>query len=246
MAAELSKPAVTSNLANIDRESRIFLQDLLTYGNAGKDAIDFYMYITRISMSLSLTICYGRPTSLEDPIADEIIYVEDRILALRSPAMNYLDHIPFLRNIDPKGIHNFAAEIRDRQDAYCLQLNSEVEDKIKSGEYVNCLYTKNFHSENPMSQEELLMVLVTFLAGRLSTVVNTVRWCLTLFAGRPELQDIAYGAIREAYPTDQQVFDAAYIDKEEIPYLTALVHECLRYVYRQRCPTIRVDFADLD
>lgn len=76
-------------------------------------------------------------------------------------------------------------------------------------------------------------------------MVNTVRWCLTLFAGRPELQEIAYGAIREAYPTDQQVFDAAYIDKEEILYLTALVRECLRYAYSQGCSTIRDYFADL-
>lgn len=228
MAAELSKPAVTANLANIDRESRQFLQDLLTHGKGGDEAIDFYMYITRMSMSLSLTICYGRPTALDDPIADEIIYVEDRILALRSPAMNYLDHIPLLRKIDPKGLHKFASEIRDRRDAYCLQLNAEIEQKIESGDYMPCLYTKNHFSDNPLSQEELLMVLVTFLAGGLSTVVNTVRWCLTLFAGRPELQDIAYGAIREAYPTDQQVFDAAYVDKEEVPYLSALVRECLR------------------
>lgn len=160
MAAELSKSTVTSNLANIDRESRISLQDLLTYGNAGKDAIDFYMYITRMSMTLCLTICYDRPTALHDPMADEIIYVKDRILALRSPVMIYLDHGPLLRKIDPKRTHRFAIEIRDRRDAYCLQLNSEVDDKIMSGNHVNCLYTKDFHGENPLPQEELLMVLV--------------------------------------------------------------------------------------
>lgn len=74
------------------------------------------------------------------------------------------------------------------------------------------------------------MILVTLVSSGLATATNTVRWCMTLLATRPDLQEAAFNAIRKVYPTDREAFEAVMKDDEEVPYISALVRESLRYV----------------
>lgn len=96
IASEGSKPALKTHLGNIDRESRHLIRDLVANCGAGRVPVDLYMFISRLGLSLMMTLCYGRRMHLDDPLTAEIIDVEDQLLGLRSPSGNYLDYLPFL------------------------------------------------------------------------------------------------------------------------------------------------------
>ncbi|UNI14225.1 3-hydroxyphenylacetate 6-hydroxylase [Purpureocillium takamizusanense] len=228
IASEGSKPALKTRLRDIDLETRHLMRDLVTHCDAGQTPVDMYMFISRLGLSLMMTLCYGRRMHLDDPLTAEIIDVEDQLLGLRSPSGNYLDYLPFLRKLPSTPLARRAASLRDRRDAYVLRLKEEVDEKITMGTYVPCLYTKNHFSPHPLSSSEVSMILVTLVSSGLATATNTVRWCMTLLATRPDLQDAAYKAIREVYPTDREAFEAIVKDEEEVPYISALVRETLR------------------
>ncbi|KID72198.1 3-hydroxyphenylacetate 6 hydroxylase, partial [Metarhizium brunneum ARSEF 3297] len=97
IASEGSKPAVRTHLADIDLETRHLLRDLMNSCGDGQTPVDMYMPVSRLGLSLMMTICYGRRMFLEDPLTTEIINVEDQLLGLRSPSGNYLDYLPLLR-----------------------------------------------------------------------------------------------------------------------------------------------------
>ncbi|EFZ00660.1 Cytochrome P450 [Metarhizium robertsii ARSEF 23] len=228
IASEGSKPAVRTHLADIDLETRHLLRDLMNRCDDGQTPVDMYMPVSRLGLSLMMTICYGRRMFLEDPLTTEIITVEDQLLGLRSPSGNYLDYLPLLRLFPFTPLARKAARLRDRRDAYVLGFKDEVEGKIENGTYSPCLYTKNYFSKNPLSSSQVSMILVTLVSSGLATATNTVRWCMILLAARPELQERAYSAIRRVYPTDSEAFDAVMKDEEEVVYISALVKETLR------------------
>lgn len=230
IASEGSKPALKTHLGNIDRESRHLIRDLVANCGAGRVPVDLYMFISRLGLSLMMTLCYGRRMHLDDPLTAEIIDVEDQLLGLRSPSGNYLDYLPFLHRLPLTPLAQKAASLRDRRDAYVLRLKGEVEQKIMMGTHRPCLYTKNHFSAHPLSTSEVSMILVTLVSSGLATATNTVRWCMTLLATRPDLQEAAFNAIRKVYPTDREAFEAVMKDDEEVPYISALVRESLRYV----------------
>ncbi|KID91860.1 3-hydroxyphenylacetate 6 hydroxylase, partial [Metarhizium majus ARSEF 297] len=97
IASEGGKPAVRTHLADIDLETRHLLRDLMNRCGDGQTPVDMYMPVSRLGLSLMMTICYGRRMFLEDPLTTEIINVDDQLLGLRSPSGNYLDYLPLLR-----------------------------------------------------------------------------------------------------------------------------------------------------
>ncbi|KAJ6184687.1 Cytochrome P450 [Penicillium mononematosum] len=228
-AAELSKPAVKANLDKIDLETRHLLQEILIYGSEGQNPMLVSKPIKRLTLSLSLSICYGRRVYLGDPLTHDIIDVEDEILKYRSMTDNLQDYISFFRVWPLNSYYSKAVELRKRRDAYVLKLNQEIEAKLQAGTHEDCLYAKNMASAHPLPVQELSTVLLTFLSGGLATASSTIHWSLTLLAKRPDIQDTAYKAIREVYANDEQLFEACLADKEDIPYISALVRESLRY-----------------
>ncbi|KAK2616570.1 hypothetical protein QQS21_000393 [Conoideocrella luteorostrata] len=228
-ASELSRPAVKANLGKIDLETRHFLQELMVYGSEGQSALEVSKLIKRLTLSLSLSICYGRRMHLGDPFTQEIIYVEDQILRLRSMTDNLQDYISLFRLWPFNKYYGKAVELRERRDAYVARLNHEIEEKMRSNTHNDCLYSKNTECSHPLPQKELSTVLLTFLSGGLATASSTIHWSLTLLATRPDIQETAYKAIREVYPNNKQVFEAGLQDVEEVPYISALVRESLRF-----------------
>jgi 3-hydroxyphenylacetate 6-hydroxylase len=230
-AAELSKPAVKANLGTIDHETRHLLREVLMYGSNGQSPVLMSKVIKRLTLSLSLSICYGRRVVLGDTLTHEIIDVEDEILKLRSMTDNLQDFVTMLRLPPLNTYYKKAVELRKRRDAYVLRLNSEIEGKMQAGTHSDCLYVKNMISSHPLPVKELSTVLLTFLSGGLATASSTIHWALTLLGARPDIQKTAYEAIRKVYPTDEHVFEACMEDSEEIPYISALVREALRSVF---------------
>ncbi|EFZ02936.1 cytochrome P450 [Metarhizium robertsii] len=244
-AAELSKPAVKANLDKIDLETRHLVDELNCYGCEGHSPVEVSKVIKRLTLSLSLGICYGRRMYLGDPLTQEIIYIEDQILRLRSMTDNLQDYISLFRVWPFNTYHQSATGLRERRDEYVGRLNREIEEKMKEGSHEECLYTKNFDSPHPLPTKELSTVLLTFLSGGLATASNTMHWSLTLLAARPEIQETAYKAIREVYPDNKQLFDSVYKDTEEVQYISALVRECLRYYTPSRLALPRLAVQDI-
>ena len=228
-SAELSKPAVKANLDKIDLETRHLLHELAVYGNEGESALEVSKLIKRLALSLSLSICYGRRMYLGDPLTQEIIQVEDEILRLRSMTDNIQDYLSLFRLWPFNGYYSKAVKLRVRRDKYVSTLNHEIQAKIQKNTHEECLYSKNEASPHPLPLDELSTVLLTFLSGGLATESSTIHWGLTLLAAQPKIQETAFKAIREVYPTNEQLFKAGLEDVEAIPYISALVREILRY-----------------
>ncbi|KHN96381.1 3-hydroxyphenylacetate 6 hydroxylase [Metarhizium album ARSEF 1941] len=244
-ASELSKPAVKANLDKIDLETRHLIDELNCYGTEGHSPVQVSKVIKRLTLSLSLGICYGRRMYLGDPLTQEIIHVEDEILRLRSMTDNLQDYISILRCWPFNTYQKAATGLRERRDAYVGRLNREIEEKMREGTHEECLYTKNFDGPHPLPTKELSTVLLTFLSGGLATASNTMHWSLTLLAARPEIQETAYRAIREVYPDNKQLFESVYQDTEEVRYMSALVRECLRYYTPSRLALPRLAVQDI-
>lgn len=217
-------------MSKINLETRHLLQELLIYGSEGQNPVLVSKPIKRLTLSLSLSICYGRRVYLGDPLTHDIIDVEDEILRFRSMTDNLQDYISLFRMWPFNSYYGKAVELRKRRDAYVLRLNQEIEAKLQAGSNQDCLYAKNGASAHPLPVKELSTVLLTFLSGGLATASSTIHWSLTLLATRPDIQDIAYKAIRNVYANDKQLFEACMLDTEEIPYISALVRESLRSV----------------
>lgn len=219
-----------ANLDKIDLEVRHFIDELAIYGSGGTSSVEVSKLIKRLTLSLSLSICYGRRMYLGDPLTQEIIQVEDQILRLRSMTDNLQDYLSCFRLWPFTAYRGRATKLRQRRDAYVGRLNREIEEKMKSNSHEECLYAKNFTSPHPLPRSELSTVLLTFLSGGLATASNTIHWSLTLLAARPEIQEKAYNSIRGVYSTNKLLFESGLQDVEKISYISALVRECLRCV----------------
>ncbi|OAA69281.1 Cytochrome P450 [Akanthomyces lecanii RCEF 1005] len=228
-AAELSKPAVKANLDKIDLETRHFIHELLSYGSEGLAPLHVSKLVKRLALSLSMSICYGRRMYLGDPLTQEIIEVEHEILKLRSMTDNLQDFVPMLRVWPFNRYRGSAVKLCERRDAYVRQLNEEVEAKMLNNTHEQCLWAKNEQAAHPLPLTELSTVLLTFLSGGLATESNTIYWGLILLATRPDIQQTALDHIQRAYPDVEQAFEGTVRDTEDIPYISALVREILRF-----------------
>lgn len=202
----------------------------MVYGSEGQSPLEISKLIKRLTLSLSLSICYGRRMYLGDPLTQEIIHVEDQILRLRSMTDNLQDYVRLFRLWPFNSYYGKAVKLRERRDAYVAKLNQEIKGKIKNNSNEDCLYSKNLACSHPLPLDELSTVLLTFLSGGLATESNTIHWSLALLATQPEIQETAYNAIRKIYPNNEALFEAGLQDVEEVPYISALVRESLRLV----------------
>lgn len=180
-----------------------------------------------------MSICYGRRMYLGDPLTQEIIEVEHEILKLRSMTDNLQDFVPMLRVWPFNRYRGSAMKLCERRDAYVRQLNEEVKAKMLNDTHEQCLWAKNEQAAHPLPLSELSTVLLTFLSGGLATESNTIYWGLILLATRPDIQQTALDHIQKAHLDVEQTFEGTVRDTEDIPYISALVREILRYVELQ-------------
>ncbi len=73
-------------------------------------------------------------------------------------------------------------------------------------------------------------------------MVNTLLWSIGTFARRPDIQDRAYQAICEKYGQESW---GPIEDENGVPYITALVKECLRVFCVLRLSLPRATWKDV-
>ncbi|KAM0335233.1 hypothetical protein ACHAQA_000276 [Verticillium albo-atrum] len=239
-AGALNKTRVDSYAPILNLEAREFLRDLLGACRDGAAEIDFRPAVQRFSLNLSLTLNYGaRMTSVksltDDPLLQEIIYVESEISKFRDTGKNYANYIPLLRywepvagflglGSQPKG---HAADIGRRRLAYNDVLLDRLRDEVKRGEDKPCIQGAVLRDPESatLTREELISVSLSMMAGADSNQ-PTLAWAALLLAHRPDIQEKAYLAIKEAgvlgLPSN------AYASTK-VDYITALTKEISRY-----------------
>lgn len=241
----MNKPSVATYIEHLDTESRDFIKEAFEYGQSGKHGVDPMPLIQRLSLSLSLTLNWGkRIASQSDPLFHEITEVEEMISKFRSTTGNLQDYIPILR-LNPFSFGTRkAAEMRDRRDVYLKQLNHDLENRMEKGIYKPCIQANVINDkEASLNKAELTSISLTMLSGGLDTVTTLVQWSVALLARRPDIQETAIRAIREYYSADQPLCDPE--DDQKCAYIVALVKECLRYYCVLRLALPRTTIKDI-
>jgi 3-hydroxyphenylacetate 6-hydroxylase len=225
----LNRPAIQSYLPYMDIESRDFVKDLLTYGEAGTQPIDPLPMIQRLALSLAMTINWGvRVPSHKNDLFQEIVEVEEELNRIRSTTGNYQDYIPLLRLFPFSQASAKAREMRHRRDKYLSTLNQELAEKVAKGTNKPCIQANVIkYKEEKLNDAELTSISLSMLAGGFETVANTVLYTMAFFARHPEIQDKAFEAIREFQSSEHPLCDPA--DDLKCAYVAGLVKEALRY-----------------
>ena len=235
----LGKPQVRTYVKYLDLETREFIHQCL---NAENTPLDPLRMLQRMSLSLDMSLCWGRRIALDDPLLVEIATVEHEIVNLRNTMTNLQDCIPLLRHPWTQTTKK-ALELRQRRDTYFAQLNNELDSAVLAGTHQPCIRADLLGRED-VDQEELNLICLTFISAGMAPTVATLQWSLALLAKRPEIQATALRAIREHYGKDMPLGEVE--DDQGCQYVVALVKECLRYftVARTSLPRSTVkDFA---
>ncbi|KAH6660632.1 cytochrome P450 [Truncatella angustata] len=228
-AVALNRPALQSYVPYLDMESKTFIEDLFTYGKAGRTPIDPLPLIQRLSLSLAMTINWGvRVPSHEDRLFKEIVEVEEELNRFRSTTGNIQDYVPLLRLNPINKTSAKAREMRDRRDHYLRTLNNELSEKVAMGTNKPCIQANIIKfKEEKISDVELISISLSVLGGGFETVSNTVQFSMAFLAQHPDIQDKAYEAINDFQRSDEPLCDAA--DDQKCAYINGLAKEALRY-----------------
>jgi 3-hydroxyphenylacetate 6-hydroxylase len=218
----LGKPAVRTYVKCLDIETRDFIQQCLSAHN---QHIDPLRLLQRMSLSLDLTLCWGRRISLADPLLTEIVQVEHEIVNMRNTITNLQDCIPLLRFPWSRTTKK-ALSLRRRRDAYFAQLNGELDRKIIEGTQRSCIRAQLLERED-VDEEELNLVCLTFISAGMAPTVATLQWSIAFLAQRPDIQAAAFIAINEHYGNRYKTL-GDIDDDQGCQYIVALIKECLR------------------
>ncbi|KAF2811331.1 putative daf-9 isoform A [Mytilinidion resinicola] len=253
-AGALIKSKVESYAQILNLESREFLKDILAECQNGEVDLDFRPAVRRFSLNLSLTLNYGtRVASVksldDDPLLREIIYVEAKISAFRDTSKNYANYIPLLRYWEPFaslfGLNknpNEAADIGRRRLAYNNVLLEKLGQQVKEGRDKPCIQGAVLRDPDAanLTREELISVSLSMMAGADSNI-PTLGWAILFLAHSPDIQEIAYTAIRDAGVLELPSTSYA---STKVPYMGAFTKEISRYFVVLKLGIPRATYTD--
>ncbi|XDG05335.1 hypothetical protein ABKA04_004950 [Annulohypoxylon sp. FPYF3050] len=233
-AGALNRTRVESYAPILNLEAREFLRDLYLACRDGAVEIDFRPAVRRFALNLSLTLNYGTRASnvkslTDDPLLSEIIYVESEISKLRDTGKNYANYIPLLRYWEP------VAEF--------FGLSEKLKGEVQRGEDKPCIQGAVLRDPESatLTKEELISVSLSMMAGADSNQ-PTLAWACLLLAHRPDIQEKAYYAIRDAGILDQPSDGYA---STKVEYIDALTKEISRYYVVLKLALPKATYTDV-
>ena len=228
-AAALNKPAVASYAGHLDLETTSFIRSVLDAGGCGRKAIEPKPHIQRFALCMALTVNWGtRLASQDEQLFKEIVDVEKGIVSTRDRTQNMMDYIPLLRLMPFSSKAKQAKDWRERRDVYLAKFDRELRDQIEKGTHKPSIQANAIlDPENKLSREELTSISISIIQGGNDTVSGTLDWSIAFLAQHPEIQDRALREIREKHGENDILGPAS--EDRKLPYLSALVRECLRY-----------------
>lgn len=228
-ATALNKPAVQSYMPIIDVESYTAIDDILKECEDGEVDISVFRHLQRFALNTSLMLNYGmRFLSSYDDLLKEIVEVENAISRFRSTSNNWQDYVPILRLFPQRSID--ANSYRIRRDRYLTILLNDLKENIAAGTDKPCI-TGNILKDPTakLNEGELKSICLTMVSAGLDTVPANIIFGIGYLSSEhgQEIQQRALQEIEDAYPLGD-AWDKCLIE-EQVPYVTALYKEILRY-----------------
>ncbi|KAI1373212.1 cytochrome P450 [Hypoxylon crocopeplum] len=253
-ATALNKTSTESYFPILDLESRAFILDILSSCKGGKASVDVLDLTRKFALNLSLTLAYG--TRVEDVkdlhrdlVISEIIYIEEEISKFRNPTSNFSNYIPLLRPLDTvagwlglqKGSH--MADVGKRRYAYHNVLQEKLRRDIADGVDRPCIQGNVLKDPEAkgLTEGELLSIGLSMLAGA-DTTKRSLMWAILLLAHRPDIQEKAYQAIRDADPS---LLESPYAARSKVEYVDAFTKEVGRYFVVQRLALPKATYSQV-
>lgn len=220
---------MASYSGHLDLETTSFVKAVLEAGAGGEKAVEPKPHIQRFALCMALTVNWGtRLASQDEKLFREIVEVEKGIVSTRDRTQNMMDYIPMLRLMPFSSKAKKAKDWRERRDVYLAKFDRELRDQIEKGTHKPSIQANAIlDPENKLSREELTSVSISIIQGGNDTVSGTLDWSIAFLAQNPDIQDRALAEIREHYSEDDNLGPAT--GDKNLPYLSALVRECLRY-----------------
>jgi phenylacetate 2-hydroxylase len=215
-----------------DLESYCIVRDLRRDSKGGAVEVSIRPYIQRYALNTTLTLCYGiRMDAVYDDLLREILYVGSAISLLRSASENYQDYVPILRYLPNNEKNRRSKELRERRDKYLNELLDKVRDMIKKGTEKPCISAAILKDEETrLTGVEVSSICLSLVSGGFETIPGTLVSCIGSLS-TPEgqkFQEKAYQEINKVYPDIQDAWQVEF-EKENVPYLNAIVKEAGRY-----------------
>lgn len=179
----------------------------------------------------------------------EILYIEEQISKFRNPTSNFANYIPLLRPLStiagwlgPRGDAHMA-DIGKRRYAYHRALLEKVRRDIADGVDRPCIQGNVLKDPEAkgLSEGELLSVGLSMLAGA-DTTKRSMMWAILLLAHRPDIQEKAYQAIRDANP---KLLESPHVAQSRVEYMEAFTKEVGRYFVVQRLALPKATYSEV-
>jgi phenylacetate 2-hydroxylase len=228
----LSKGMMKNYYDMFDLESYCIVRDLQRDSKGGALEVSIRPYIQRYALNTTLTLCYGiRMDAVYDDLLREILYVGSAISLLRSASENYQDYVPILRYLPNNEKNRRSKELRERRDKYLNELLDKVRDMIEKGTEKPCISAAILKDEETrLTGVEVSSICLSLVSGGFETIPGTLVSCigsLSTLEGQ-EFQEKAYQEITKVYPNIKDAWQVDF-EKENVPYLNAIVKEAGRY-----------------
>ena len=227
----LSKAMMKNYYNMFDLESYCIVRDLHR-DSKGATEVSIRPFIQRYALNTTLTLCYGiRMDEVYDDLLREILYVGSAISLLRSASENYQDYIPILRYLPNNEKNRRSKELRERRDKYLNELLEKVRGMIKQGTEKPCISAAILKDEETrLTGVEVSSICLSLVSGGFETIPGTLVSCIGSLS-TPEgqkFQEKAYQEILKIHPDVRDAW-ATNLEKEDVPYLNAIVKEAGRY-----------------
>jgi phenylacetate 2-hydroxylase len=228
----LSKGMMKNYYDMFDLESYCVVRDLQRDSKGSALEVSIRPYIQRYALNTTLTLCYGiRMDAVYDDLLREILYVGSAISLLRSASENYQDYVPILRYLPNNEKNRRSQELRERRDKYLNELLDTVRDMIEKGTEKPCISAAILKDEETrLTGVEVSSICLSLVSGGFETIPGTLVSCigsLSTLEGQ-EFQEKAYQEITKVYPNIKDAWQVDF-EKENVPYLNAIVKEAGRY-----------------
>jgi phenylacetate 2-hydroxylase len=228
----LSKGMMKNYQHMFDLESYCIVRDLQRDSKGGAVEVSIRPYIQRYALNTTLTLCYGiRMDAVYDDLLREILHVGSAISLLRSASENYQDYVPILRYLPNNEKNRRSKELRERRDKYLNELLDKVRDMIEKGTEKPCISAAILKDEETrLTGVEVSSICLSLVSGGFETIPGTLVSCIGSLS-TPEGQEFQEKAYQELIKLCPNIKEAWQVDfeKENVPYLNAIVKEAGRY-----------------
>ncbi|RDW75297.1 cytochrome P450-2 [Coleophoma cylindrospora] len=224
----LGKPQWPGYFHLLEPSSISLVGSLVRKGENGAVPMNIFPYLRQIVFDLTLSLTYGaRQVDVEDTFTLSLVTAIREISKVRSSTVRFRDFVPLARIIPEPQSKVIAAE-KVRQ-AHLDVLYSALLKRVAGGENVDCIATSL--GADHLTEDEIHGTCKSLLQAAPGTIASAVYQCVAWLCS-PEgqrFQPELYQAILDAYGGEKDRAWKMAFREEEVPLVTSLYKETLRF-----------------